>query len=421
MKHSPDTADIFRKEVREWRSMPLQGHVVLSQPVSYQLFAFVLVIIIVLSFAWLMLGTYARTEIIHGVIVTSEPPSKVYPTMPGTVESVLVKDGDYVKRGAILAAINTEKILASGVSGPLEELKTLSDRENMAEEQLELAKSKGRVAREGLRLQIRRAAAEAESLRSQIRLQDEIVKSNQDTFDRILTVAARGFISKIEVERRHQTLLISQQSLASLNQQLIAKEAEITEGSVNFLALEVEAGQVEKGLLVAKSTLSQQKTEIEGAKGYSVLAPVSGTVTSLQTAPGRRAVTSLPLLAIVPPQSELVADAYAPSRAIGFMRVGQEARILLDAFPYQQFGTVKAKISSISSILSDPDEIDSSVKAVEPVYKLRLTLDRQIGSSSGRQMVLQSGMAFQANIVLERKTFADWLIGPLRGVLTRWH
>jgi hypothetical protein len=45
----------------------------------------------------------------------------------------------------------------------------------------------------------------------------------------------------------------------------------------------------------------------------------------------------------------LQAEIYIPSRAIGFVKPGQEVRLLYDAFPYQRFGAYRGRVVAASS------------------------------------------------------------------------
>src|SRR3546814_10277229 len=55
--------------------------------------------------------------------------------------------------------------------------------------------------------------------------------------------------------------------------------------------------------------------------------------------------------------ARLDVELFAPSRAIGFARVGERVRLMYDAFPYQQFGTFGGTVTRISRTALGPDEI----------------------------------------------------------------
>ena len=57
---------------------------------------------------------------------------------------------------------------------------------------------------------------------------------------------------------------------------------------------------------------------------------------------------------ILPADGRIEAELLAPSRAIGFIQTGQAVALSLQAFPYQRFGTVPGKISTVSSTVISP-------------------------------------------------------------------
>lgn len=128
---------------------------------------------------------------------------------------------------------------------------------------------------------------------------------------------------------------------------------------------------------------------------------------------------SVSLMTIIPEGSDLEAVLYAPTRAIGFVEKGQETRLLLDAFPYQRFGSFEATITEVSRTVLDPREADVPFKIEEPVYKVKAKLRKQVVNAYGEDIPLQPGMTLTGNIVLERQSFLDWILAPLRAVVNR--
>jgi membrane fusion protein len=49
----------------------------------------------------------------------------------------------------------------------------------------------------------------------------------------------------------------------------------------------------------------------------------------------------------------------------------------------------------------------------EPVYKAIAVLDRPDVDANGRKAALQSGMLLKAEIILDRRSLADWILDPL--------
>lgn len=416
---SDEAMSLFRGEVTEYRKSRLHGEVVLSQPLSTRLMVGALFAIIAIAGTWVSLGTYARIETVPGILITDIPSAKVVATEPGVVTELRATESQLVKAGDRLAVINLDRRAAAGETVASRGLDALDRRQRLAQSQVGL--SSRREAAETGRLVTAIAAAEdqAVSLREQIALQEQVVASNQNLYDQIAKVVERGFVSKVEFERRRQTLIGSQQELAGLRQQLSARLADAAQARAQITSLSAESAQGISEIQSNLQAMVQQQAQLEGEQGYIVTAPISGRVTALQTAAGRTANPNVPLMVIVPDRSQLKAELYAPTRAIGFVKPGQETRILFDAFPYQRFGSFGGKVQSVSRIVIDPRENEVPLKLEEAVYRVTVALDKQAIAAYGEKVPLQPGMTLQANIVLERQSFLSWLLQPLNAVLKR--
>ncbi|MFU4290499.1 HlyD family secretion protein, partial [Pseudomonas aeruginosa] len=101
--------------------------------------------------------------------------------------------------------------------------------------------------------------------------------------------------------------------------------------------------------------------------------------------------SSRPLLSIVPADTPLQAELYAPSKSIGFIRPGDAVLIRYQAYPYQKFGQYHGKVQSISRASVSYAELSSMVGGVpglgqdgEQLYRLRVTLDDQAVTAYGQ-------------------------------------
>ena len=165
----------------------------------------------------------------------------------------------------------------------------------------------------------------------------------------------------------------------------------------------------------------EKRIDVENARAYVITAPVAGRISALQANSGSTVTTLTPLMSIVNDGARMQAELYAPSRAIGFARTGQEVRLMYDAFPYQRFGSFAGRIISISRTVLAPNEIDAPVQAQtkEPMYRIQVAIVDQNILAFGQRIALQPGMTLQANIVLDRRSFLDWLLEPINAVRSR--
>ena len=410
---------LFRSEVSLHRAQRLHGEVVLSQPLSTRAIALALLAVFVAVGLWLVLGSFARIETAPGFLSTTPSSAKVVATAPGIVTTLAVEEGNLVGKGDRLAVVAIDRTAEDGGAVAGEGLATLRQRMELGEAQIDIATARITSARGQAQSALSAAQTEAMQLRDQIALQQEVEASSQGLFRQIESVVEKGFVSKFEFERRRQAHLAARQALGSLLQQRAAAlaRAEQARGQLAMLASDgaAQLGDLRSGQLA----LAQQQAQLRGEQAYELRAPIAGRVTALQTAEGRAASGGTPLLTIIPERSILKAEIYAPSRAIGFVRPGQETRLLFDAFPYQRFGSFVGRVASVSRIVIDPRESDVPLKLEEPAYLVTVALERQYVAAYGERVSLQPGMTLKANIVLERQSFLDWLLTPLRAVWRR--
>jgi membrane fusion protein len=137
-------------------------------------------------------------------------------------------------------------------------------------------------------------------------------------------------------------------------------------------------------------------------------------VSSLQASLGQAADPQRLQLQIVPGDSALQAELFVPARAIGFVKVGQDVRILYDAFPYQHYGAYHGRIVRVSQTVLTGSDIATPVTLREPAYRAIVALDRPDIDAFGTQIPLQPDMLLRADVILERRTLMDWILTPLR-------
>lgn len=411
--------DLFRDEVFEARKQRLYGEVVLTQPLSTKIMVAALFTGIIIAGIWVTQGTYSRIETVPGILVTDRATAKIYALQSGVVTELAAVDGQFVKSGDKLAIIKLDRQGESGRDILSQSSTSIDDRLLMGNEQISIANR--RMELERLRLEgiVATSAQLVASLAQQIDLQSQVVASNRQIFDQIAKVVEQGFVSKVEFERRRQTLIASEQQLESLKQQRLTRQSDAEQAKAQIAALPIDVARSSGEIRLQQSALQQQKMQIEGERSYVITAPITGRVTALQTAIGRTATSQTPLMVIVPANADLRAELYAPTRAIGFVARGQEARLLFDAFPYQRFGSFGGRISSISQSIFDPRETDVPLKLEQAVYKVTVNLDQQHVTGYGDKIMLQPGMTLSANIVLERQSFLDWILAPLNAVSKR--
>lgn len=397
----------------------LYGEVVLSQSVSTRILTAGIVGIVAAAGLFVGLGSYSRIETAKGVIVPAGQSSKIYALRPGVISALLVREGDPVVAGQKLAIISSDQPAEDGVRYTEEGVAALDAQERLARDRMVLAGDSAAQQQARLTASLGGLVQQKSNLTSQLALQAQMVASSRDLFEQLGPVMEKGYVSKLEFERRRQSYINAQQQEAQLRSQLDNTVAQIAQVQADLGRIGVERAAQVVDAKTALEGYRQQKSRLETERSYSINAPISGRVTALQAAPGRTVGGQVPLLTIIPEAVNLEADVYVASRAIGFVSEGQEVRLLYDAFPYQRFGSFTGKIASVSRVIIAPNELDAPLRIDEPVYKVKVKFERQAVEAFGQQYPLQAGMTLTANVILERLSFWDWLMAPLRAVTNR--
>ena len=127
-------------------------------------------------------------------------------------------------------------------------------------------------------------------------------------------------------------------------------------------------------------------------------APVQGIVFDSNASEAGVIPAGETILKIVP-QDSLAANLNIPNKDIGSIRVGQEAKIRVDAYPFTRFGELTGTVDSIGADVLLPDE-----KANYYRFPVKITLEKEtLKGQSGIEVGLRSGMSVTGNIRIRDK------------------
>lgn len=145
----------------------------------------------------------------------------------------------------------------------------------------------------------------------------------------------------------------------------------------------------------------------EHSKLLKLTAPVDGTVQQLMVhTVGGVVPAAQPLMQIVPKESVVEVEAFLENRDVGFVQVGQEAEVKIDAFDYTKYGTITAKVRHVSR-----DAIEDEKKG--PIYSTRIFLDKNSIWVNGEAMPLSAGMSVSVEIRTGTRRVIEYVLSPL--------
>lgn len=211
---------LFREEVIAGQTDRLYGEVVLRQSVSTRVVTVVIVAVILACNFFVASGHYFRIETAKGVLVPAGQSSKVYALRSGVVSALLVRDGMIVAAGQQLAVVSADSPNDVGVRFTEDGIAAIGAQEVLARERISLAGEKATADRKRLLTTLDGLVRQEASLADELRFQQEVVSSTRSVFEQLGPVVEKGFVSKLEVERRRQTFLAAQQQEAQLRSRL---------------------------------------------------------------------------------------------------------------------------------------------------------------------------------------------------------
>lgn len=334
-------------------------------------------------------------------------------TRGGIVHSLLVGEGSFVTQGQTLGFVSTGQALEGGGLADEEVLAALILEEQTLRARLAAFDAGAPLEAAGLQANRAAAAAEREAAIASIASLEERRVLAQERVAAAETLAERGLIALEELRRRREALLAMDQAIVDARASVVSLGARLAEIDARMARQGFSALEGHSALEAQLASLAQRRAQAEAARGYELRAPVAGRVTGLQASVGQALDPQRPLMTITPEGQALVAEIYVPSRAIGFITEGQRVRLLYDAFPYQRFGPSHGVVQSVSGSVLAPHEVAAAIRLEEPVYRVIVRLDAQSVRAFGADHAIQSGMALTADIVLEERSFLEWLLEPV--------
>jgi len=408
---------LFRKEAISHQRERLTGAITLAQPLSIKLVVIILATIAVLVVAFLCTAQYSRKETVRGFLMPNKGVIKSFATQGGTIEKLLVKEGDKVVKGQALASMIIHKSSADGFSLSSKLEKQLMSQLLLIDQEIDQYHLIEVEESRHFDKKIVALKNEQASLSKQLTLANQKLSLLVAQQKNVKRLNNSGFISTFEKDSNQQVLLDAQQEKQNIERLSLQLTNQITQTVFDKTQLPQQYSLRINSLLREKADVQKQLAQVKSSYIYSVIASHTGIVTGIQVVEGETLSSSIaqskPLLHILPEGSELVAELLLPTRSAGFVSEGQTSRLRFAAFPYQRFGFVESEITRIDRALITPSEVLLPVSIQEPVYRLQAKLAKQQIHAYGQTFDLKSGMLFEADIMLEQRSLIEWLLEPI--------
>ncbi|TGR42060.1 HlyD family efflux transporter periplasmic adaptor subunit [Mesorhizobium sp. M00.F.Ca.ET.151.01.1.1] len=408
--------DLFRTEVVEAKRTSWLGEVSLVQPIRYQLIAYGALVAAVAVIVFLTLGTYTRRSTVEGRLVPSGGMASVLAPATGVVNGLDVAEGQRVVIGQPVAVVTVPRAtLSSGDTAAALEQRLQERQEGLrsafaAQQQLFSAEASG------LAEQLRHARSEVAQVEREISTRQSQVSIAYETLDRLRELQKNQYVGLIQVKQQQSAALEQVSAMQALERQAISTRRTIVQLQQAMRELPGRNLATEANFQRDAATLSQEQLETEARGAIAIRAPVNGLVATQIVKPGQAVQAGQPLLSIIAGDGKLEAELLVPSRAIGFIEIGDNVLLRYQAYPYQKFGHQTGRVAQISRSALSHSELGTlrgSGHMQESFYKVTVALAKQSVTAYGRAEMLKPGMSLDAEILGEERRLIEWLFEPL--------
>ncbi|HYP69053.1 MAG TPA: HlyD family type I secretion periplasmic adaptor subunit [Thiobacillaceae bacterium] len=222
----------------------------------------------------------------------------------------------------------------------------------------------------------------------------------------------KNFISKHGYMEREQDRIEKEADLAAQRSKLTEIEAALRQTRSRKAELTAETrrlnlADINDGLQKVAGLEQEHLKAYARSKLMKLTSPVDGTVQQLTVHTIGGVVTpAQPMMVIVPRDNALEVEAFIENKDVGFVKAGQEAEVKVETFQYTKYGTIHAKVISVSH-----DAINDEKRGL--VYSARVKMDRGSINVDGTEVNLSPGMAVSAEVKTGKRRVIEYFLSPL--------
>jgi adhesin transport system membrane fusion protein len=351
-------------------------------------------------FAWAAWAELDQVTRAPGEVIPSGRVQTVQPAAEGVITEILVREGQNVRKGELLVALDRVKAGAAVEEG---EARVAALKATMARIEAELfdrplafppevERFPELAANQRLLFQRRRQAlgADVAALTSQLALARQELELNRP-------LVATGDIARAE-------LLRLQRNVSDLSGQIASRRSRYLE------ELQTEYARTQEELNSAEQALTQRRDDLGNAE---LRAPVAGLVSNMQvTTVGQVVRPGDEVMQIVPAGARLIVEARVSPADIAFIRRGQRASVKFDAFDPSVYGGADAEVIFVSP---DTTAAPAPGGGQQSFYRVQLAADTGTmrPKRPGERIVIQPGMTATAEIKTGETTVFRYLTKPI--------
>lgn len=405
---------LFRQEAIDAQREKFLGEAIIARPVPAWVFTLLAAGTAALLIAVALWGQYTRRERVEGYLALDAGAARVLIPDAGRVTELFIREGDEVKAGDPMARIFLDRSTAAGGSSNAAVIAEMTTRRSILEREQAQLRDLGTQQLEQVRRRVKDLGNELGQIDAEMKLQRVRIKSARDQLERYQGLAGeKQFVSQALVKQKGDEVTDQEIKLQSLMRQRSQVERDLEAAKLEEPTVELRSRTQVEQVARQISELQQSLAQVHARTETMIRAPVSGVVTNIAVNNGQSIAANAPLATVLPKGSGLHVELMVPTRAIGFVKPGQDVMLRYDAFPYERFGQYHGRILDIGRNVWSAGDRVGPVSVREPVYRVDVALDRQDVSALGQNFTLRPGMVVNADLLLEKRTLFEWIFEPV--------
>lgn len=393
-------------------------------------------------FLWAYLGKVDEVAVAKGRVIPEGHTRVIQPIEEGVIRAMHVNEGQSVKTGQVLIDLDptfkeadvesADKAFALYMLDKEMRMSELDDQYGKALGSADLPEEYGR-SKEVLHYQKRLREARDGEFKAREEALMLIISQKDNAIKAVIAIRIKlekevailkeqaasyqylyddGVLSKSELLNKLKELYVKEQELEA--QKMIVKQAEenFEEARKNLNAFLKEREklilndviELEKKIVNIKGDVKKAKKSYEMQR---LVSPVNGTIHELGSITVGTVVTPAQIVAkVVPDGIPLVIEANVTNNDIGFIKMGQEAEVKVNTFPFQKYGTIKGEIVFIS-----PDSIEN--EKLGSVYIVKVKPLQNSLLVEGLEKPLSPGMTAIVEIKTGKRRIIEFFLSPI--------
>lgn len=345
--------------------------------------------------AWAELDQITRAS---GQVIASSRNQLIQSPEGGVLSEMLVREGDAVKRGQLLARFDKTKAESGFLEG---QAKAMALMATVSRLNAEVFGGKPKFPPElddypefrtnQLALFNKRQSA----VRDEVSALEKSMRLIKEELEMTMPLLKTGDVSRSDVLK--------------LQRQVVDIEAQITNRRNKYLQeCQTELNKAEEDLTGVTQVVKQRKEQLDYTEIHS---PMDGVVRNIQiTTLGGVAKPGEEIMQIVPVDDDLIVEVKVKPADIAFVKPGLPATVKLDAYDYSIYGSLEGEVTYISA-----DTLNENVRGNEqPYYRVQIkTSIRNLTSKKSERIDVQPGMTATVDIKTGRKSVLNYLTKPI--------